>query len=324
MTYPSLHNSPFPGSELTASAQVSPSLKIAVIGDVHDLWESEDRDALHHLGVDLALFVGDFGNEAVEVVEAIAQLDLPKAAIMGNHDAWYNATTWGRRKCPYDPQKENWVQRQLDALGEAHVGYGKLDLPKLGLSVVGGRPFSWGGPEWKHEKFYQDWYGVNNAQESIERIVGAVKSTAFFTVLFIGHTGPQGLGDRPEDLCGRDWRPIGGDYGDPDLAAAIAQARTLGKSVPLVTFGHMHHSLRHRKDREREKIAVQDGIVYLNAASVPRIVEKGGDRRRNFSIVQLEHGVVTQCSLIWLNQQFDIIAEEQLLVHPSQMAQATS
>ena len=38
-------------------------IKIAVVGDVHDQWEEDDDIALKHLGVDLVLFVGDFGNE---------------------------------------------------------------------------------------------------------------------------------------------------------------------------------------------------------------------------------------------------------------------
>ncbi|NER07180.1 MAG: TIGR04168 family protein, partial [Okeania sp. SIO3C4] len=42
--------------------------KIAIVGDVHDQWEPEDEIALKYLGIDLVLFVGDFGNEAVEVV----------------------------------------------------------------------------------------------------------------------------------------------------------------------------------------------------------------------------------------------------------------
>ncbi len=112
------------------------SIKIAVVGDVHDRWEPEDGEALKHLGVDLVLFVGDFGNESVEVVRAIAGLDIAKAAVFGNHDAWYTATEWGRSQCPYDRQKENRVKQQLDLMGEAHVGYGKRDFPELGVTVV--------------------------------------------------------------------------------------------------------------------------------------------------------------------------------------------
>ncbi|HEY9668297.1 MAG TPA: TIGR04168 family protein, partial [Coleofasciculaceae cyanobacterium] len=244
-------------------------IKIAVVGDVHYLWEEEDAIALQELGIDLVLFVGDFGNESVEVVRSIASLNLPKAAIMGNHDAWFTASDWGRKRCPYDRTKEDWVQLQLDLLGEAHVGYGYLDFPQFELSVVGSRPFSWGGETWKNKEFYQEWYSVTGFDESVERIVTAVQNTAYDTILFIGHNGPTGLGNQPEDPCGKDWQPLGGDFGDPDFAEAIAQTQALGKQVPFVTFGHMHHSLRHTKERLRTAVSTSsDGTVYLNSASV--------------------------------------------------------
>ena len=61
-------------------------IRIAIVGDIHDEWTADDEIALRHLGVDLVLFVGDFGNEAVELVSRLAAIDLPKAAILGNHD----------------------------------------------------------------------------------------------------------------------------------------------------------------------------------------------------------------------------------------------
>jgi predicted phosphodiesterase len=75
-------------------------VRIAVIGDVHDQWEPQDAIALHHLQVDLVLLVGDFGNESLTVVQQIADLDLPKAVILGNHDAWYTATPWAAKSAP--------------------------------------------------------------------------------------------------------------------------------------------------------------------------------------------------------------------------------
>ncbi|MBD2003032.1 MULTISPECIES: TIGR04168 family protein [Cyanophyceae] len=297
------------------------SIKIAVVGDVHDQWEAEDELALKHLGIDLALFVGDFGNESVDVVEAIASLDLPKAAIMGNHDAWYSASDWGRKRCPYDREKEDRVQEQLDLLGEAHVGYGKLDFPKLNLSVVGSRPFSWGGLVWKNAEFYQERYKVTNFAESTERIVAAANSAAYETIIFMGHNGPIGLGDRAEDPCGKDWYPIGGDYGDPDFADAIAQSRNQGKTIALVTFGHMHHQLRHTKELRNPIYIGAEGTVYLNAASVPRIIQTPSDRLRNFSLVSLQNGVVSQASLVWLGCDFNI-ASEQILYRRQESVQS--
>ncbi|HEY9710796.1 MAG TPA: TIGR04168 family protein [Oculatellaceae cyanobacterium] len=288
-------------------------VKIAVVGDIHDLWEDEDAIALHKLGVDLVLFVGDFGNESVDVVRKIASIDIPKAAILGNHDAWYSASTWGRLRCPYDRKKEDRVQQQLDLLGEAHVGYRSLDFPEFKLSVVGSRPFTWGGEAWKNEEFYRERYGITSFEESIERIVAAAKSTAYETIIFIGHNGPTGLGECPEDPCGRDWQPLGGDHGDPDFAEAIAQTQRLGKKIPLVTFGHMHHNLRHTKERLRSAIATSsEGTIYLNSARVPRIIQTQSDRLRNFSLVSLEAGTVSQISLVWVSKDY-AVASEQLL-----------
>ena len=261
------------------------TLKIAVVGDVHDQWEVEDGIALKHLDVDLVLFVGDFGNESVFVVRAIASLDIPKAAVLGNHDAWYTATDWGRKKCPYDRTKEDWVQQQLDLLGETHVGYSQLDFPALNLTVVGGRPFSWGGPEWKYADFYKQRYGVTSFEESTARILAAV------------------------------------NFGDPDFAEAISRM-TAGKTIPLVTFGHMHHSLRHTKKVLRKRIFRNpEGTIYLNAASVPRIVEEGSQKLRNFSIVLMEGNAVSQVSLVWVGKDFTVASEEILYQQSNQVVQ---
>lgn len=288
-------------------------IKIAVIGDVHDRWEPEDGEALKHLGVDLALFVGDFGNESLEVVRAISSLDIPKAAVFGNHDAWYTATEWGRSQCPYDRTRENWVKQQLDLMGEAHVGYSKRDFPELNVTVVGSRPFTWGGPEWKYNDFYSEWFGVESFEESARLIARAAAEADCENVIFLGHTGPAGLGEAAEDPCGRDWKPLGGDWGDPDFAEAIDRTIGSGRHVPLVTFGHMHHKLRHTKKELRKSLSVSDGgTVYVNAASVPRIIDRDRDRLRNFSIVLLESGVVSEVSLIWVGDDFAVALEQVL------------
>jgi uncharacterized protein (TIGR04168 family) len=285
--------------------------KIAVVGDVHDLWETADVEALQHLGVDLVLLVGDFGNESVEVVRSIAAIPIPKAVILGNHDAFYSASDWGRKKCPYDHTLEDRLQQQLDLLGNIHVGYGYLDFPAFELSVVGARPFSWGGSEWKNAEFYQSRYAVADFATSTAKIVDAAKSAAYETIIFLGHNGPLGLGDRPEDICGKDWQPIGGDHGDPDFAAALNQTRQFGKTIPLATFGHMHHTLRHTRDRLRtEVVASPEGTIFLNAARVPRIIQTETDRLRNFSLVQLHQGKVLTASLVWLDEEYAIVSEQ--------------
>ena len=291
-------------------------IKIAIVGDVHDRWEAADETALQHLGVDLVLFVGDFGNESVQVVREIAAVKLPKATVFGNHDAWYSASDWGKQKCPYDRQKEDWVQDQIDLLKETHVGYSKLDFPELKLTVVGSRPFSWGGDVWKNAEFYKERFGVTSFAESTAKIVAAAETAAYDTVIFLGHNGPVGLGSNADDPCGKDWQPLGGDYGDPDLTEAIALVRKLGKTIPLVTFGHMHHDLRYTKQHLRKTFVISsEGTMYLNAARVPRIVQTPqGDKLRNFSLVYLQGGIVTQTSLVWMGKDFTVVSEEKQLV----------
>lgn len=301
-----------------APAPVCPSLDpapltLAVVGDVHDQWSEADALALHRLGVDLVLFVGDFGNEAVALVRQVAALELPKAVILGNHDAWYSATPWGQKKCPYNRQQEDWVAQQLQDLGDCHVGYGHLDLPQFGLSVVGGRPFSWGGSNWTNAPFYAERYGLHSWEDSIERLCEAVSATAHHDLIFIGHSGPKGLGAAPEDPCGRDWNPIGSDYGDPDLTAAIAYAKQRGKAVPLVAFGHMHHTLRHRKDQLRRQLHSDGATVYLNAARAPRWRQQHGRTQRHFALVTLHANQVTRARQVWVDDQFGIVDSDDLM-----------
>jgi len=297
-----------PTPAIPTPASSPPALTIAVIGDVHHHWDAVDTEILVHLGVDLALFVGDIGNEAVDLVGTIAALPLPKAVILGNHDAWYTMTDWGQKDRPYDPHQEDWVQDQLDHLGESHVGYGCLNLPAFNLSVVGSRPFSWGGPQWRDQTFYGDRFGVHSFTESTDRIVQAAQAATGDRLILIGHCGPTGLGDQPEDPCGKDWNPIGGDQGDPDFAAAIAHLQRQGASIPLVAFGHMHHYLRHTKAQLRRSIVTNahTGTLYLNAARAPRIQTRQGRTCHHFALVTLTETQVQQARHVWVTDTLEV------------------
>jgi uncharacterized protein (TIGR04168 family) len=298
--------------ESKITPKIASEITIAIVGDVHGQWSAADSLALQHLQADLVLFVGDFGNEAVEVVREVAAVPIPKAVIMGNHDAWYSASSWGRQKAPYDRAQEDRVQQQLDLLGEAHVGFSKLDFPQLEVSVVGSRPFSWGGSMWRNSEFYRDRYNIKSFEESTKQIVESAKKTTQPNLIFIAHNGPFGLGKTTESICGRDWKEEGGDYGDPDLTAAIAQVQDLGKAFPLVTFGHMHHELKIPPGQRRKIVEVREQTVYLNAACVPRVIKTAQDSKRSFSLVTLRQGIVQRVSLVWLYQDFAIQSDEVL------------
>lgn len=279
-------------------------LRIAAVGDVHDQWDERDNAILQGWDLDLVLFVGDFGNESLTIVDCVSRLSLPKAVVLGNHDAWYTATPWGRKKCPYDRRREDRVQRQFEILGSDRVGYRVQDYPQLGVSVVGGRPFSWGGSTWTMPEFYQTRFGVGSLQESGDRITTAMNAATEPIRIVLAHNGPLGLGETAEAPCGRDWKPIGSDHGDPDLTTAIRASQEARQPPVLVVFGHMHHRLRHTKQRLRQWFAQDEwGTIYLNVASVPRIIGERSQRRRNFTLITLEGMRVTAADLVWTDDE---------------------
>ncbi|CAA6670234.1 unnamed protein product [Spirodela intermedia] len=277
-----------PASSTAASrsdgrSTMSRHVRVAVVGDVHDNWDlEEDAKALHFLGADLVLFTGDFGNENVDLVKSVAKLNLPR-------------------------QKTDGVQLQLECLGEQHVGYRRLDFPLLNLSVVGGRPFSCGGKKLFREKLLSERYGVKDMESSARKIFeAAVGAPAGHTLILLATMARQvlpnrtqvfplihtRLGDRADDICGRDWVPGGGDHGDPGGP----------RPIPLVVFGHMHKELA-RGGGLRKMIAVgEGGTVYLNGAVVPRVRPAGEDQKelRGFTVVEAVDGRLRKISETWV------------------------
>ncbi|KAD6794994.1 hypothetical protein E3N88_05890 [Mikania micrantha] len=302
------------------------SVRIVVVGDVHDDWDlQEDSKALELLQyMDLVFLVilfssllsivlsvlfglhacpGDFGNENVELVRSIAALKIAKAAILGNHDAWNTHI--------FSEKHKDAVQIQLESFGEEHVGYKRLDFHPLKLSVIGGRPFSCGGERLFRKQLLAKRYGVHNMNESAKRISDAALGTPKnHSIILLAHNGPTGLGSNMNDICGRDWVHGGGDHGDPDLALAISQLKGNTKySVPLVVFGHMHKRLAFG-DGSRNMIVVgDDNTIFLNGAVVPRVKRFGdnpltGEPKhtlRAFTLIDSKEGKVDKIAEAWVS-----------------------
>lgn len=247
-------------------------IRILSVGDVHGQWDMNDHLAVLALNPDLTLFVGDYGNENVRLVKEIAKLtrEVPSAAVLGNHDGW-DTFKKQKNRLPGDV-----ILKQMDVLGPAHVSYKSRSFPHLDISVIGGRPFSWGGPHWKHPKFYKQYFNIRNVKDSITAISDSATQARDHTVVFLAHNGPHGLGGQPWDPCGKDWgESPGGDYGDLDLRKGIEAARSVGKRVPLVVFGHMHRELSHSFGSRKMVAIEKDGssnsdTVMVNTAIVPR------------------------------------------------------
>lgn len=289
-------------------------LRVAVVGDVHGAWSDADAAAMRCLEADCLAFVGDFGNEAVPVVDRISKIakqigrrgggKVPGVAVVcGNHDAWNSMTERGRERgreralaaaaaaaaavgggaaVENDDGDDNegknasgdplvpaaaspGVAKQLRLLGKSHVGFSwrafgeggeeeEEERSKSLLAVVGGRPFSQGGPDFNRvERFYREMYGVEDFKGSTERIVRSLREAAAHlssktkeetrksksesggdgdddedgaALVLIAHNGPSGLGKAKHDICGADFLDAGGDWGDPDLEEALRRVRS--------------------------------------------------------------------------------------------------
>eukprot|EP00181_Compsopogon_caeruleus_P002730 CAMPEP_0184683060 /NCGR_PEP_ID=MMETSP0312-20130426/9785_1 /TAXON_ID=31354 /ORGANISM="Compsopogon coeruleus, Strain SAG 36.94" /LENGTH=342 /DNA_ID=CAMNT_0027135119 /DNA_START=133 /DNA_END=1161 /DNA_ORIENTATION=+ len=290
-------------------------VRVVCVGDVHGQWSKEDGDALSGLKPDLVLFVGDYGDEDVGcvrlAVDMVQERGWSAAFAFGNHDAWYTATPLGRKNCPYQRRKTDRVREMLNIVAERHVGYRCIPEQSLGLSVVGGRPFSWGGPYWKHPDFFREYLKVSSMEHSVLKLVRAVDSVdPGHPIIFLSHSGPTGLGNQVDDICGRDFgdKP-GGDFGDEDLRQAINHAIENGKKVPLVVFGHMHKRLE-RGRGIRKMVAIENDTVMVNAAVVPRVV--GGNRV--FTVVEIDQSwLVSSVAEVWVNS-YGVVQDEAVLL----------
>ncbi|XP_022143123.1 uncharacterized protein LOC111013066 isoform X2 [Momordica charantia] len=276
--------------------------RIAVVGDVPDL----------------VLFTGDFGEENVELVRSIADLKFEKAAILGNHDAWFTP-------CFSQGEKDG-VQLQLECLGKNHVAYRRVDFPQQKLSIVGGRPFSHGGPGLFRRQLLSARYGVKDMKTSAKKIYeAAIGTPEDHLVIFLAHNGPTGLGSCINDICGKDWVFGGGDNGDEDLAQAISHLKETGKFhvPPLVVFGHMHKELAYGHGRRKMTVVAADNTIYLNGAVVPRVdsysrkeADGGGNltssatssskpvsrgTKRAFTVIDISNGKVDKISESWIS-----------------------
>lgn len=269
--------------------------RIAVIGDVHLGWGEADVRHFEASSYDLVVFVGDlaaYGQAGgLGVARSIARLGERALVVPGNHDG----TSLLQLASEVVPQLSG-LRRHLgarqgrrcdalsDALGSAPLaGYSRHELASLQLVV--GRPHSCGGPRIGFPRHCREQHGVTSFEDSVQKICALVDGCDERALVFVAHNGPAGLGATRDSLCGRDFHKDEGDWGDRDLEAAVDYALTRGHEVVAVLFGHMHHRLRgggYRKWQLR-----RDGVLYVNAARVPRVFEHEGRRVRHHLCVEI-------------------------------------
>jgi uncharacterized protein (TIGR04168 family) len=273
---------------------------VAVIGDLHSAWEVEDIGYFQRGDYPLILVTGDLGHSGTSdgrrIARSLAQL-APQVLVMpGNNDAAdyphiLAELTYRRAR----------ADLLLDAVAEGHsippsreaaqlCGYSlhAAELNGFAFTVVAGRPFSMGGPELSFAEALARLHDVHSLRDSTERLCALVDASTTDHLVFFAHNGPTGLGAEPEDIWGRDFHHDAGDWGDPDLRVAIEHARQRGKRVLAVVAGHMHWVTSEKAHVSRRWQLQRDGILYLNAARVPRVFTHEGRTVRHH--VNLELG----------------------------------
>lgn len=276
-------------------------MRLGVIGDVHLDFDSVDVEQLDAEGYDAILFVGDIATYThrggLEVAAVISQLKTRAFVIPGNHDAAH-AGQMAAEVLEADAilplmnlGQETRSRALADALGSVEVvGYSRHRLEGRGLTLdmIAGRPHSAGGPRLAFRQHLEERFEVKDLEDSVRTLSALVDESEADELLFFAHNGPSGLGAKRDDIWGCDFKKTEGDFGDLDLERAIDHAKRRDKKVRAVIAGHMHHQLAGGGTRRWQ--VEQDGILYLNAARVPRIFERGGRvLRHHVEVVVDEH-----------------------------------
>ncbi len=256
------------------------------MGDVHLDFDDVDVAQLDARGYAVLFFVGDIATYShkagLEVARAIARLRTPALVIPGNHDA-ANVFQMAAEALEADAilpllhlGQRSRESELASALGGARlVGYSlhSLEAPWGRVDVVTGRPHTAGGAHFAFRSFLAEAFGVEDMEGSARKLEALVEESTAGEIVFLAHNGPSGLGARRDDIWGCDFKKAEGDFGDPDLERAVRHARRRGKNVRAVIAGHMHHHLS--GGGQRRWRVEQDGILYVNAARVPRIFTRG-------------------------------------------------
>ncbi len=260
-------------------------MRIAVIGDLHDQWNELDVAHLNRSDYDLILFVGDLGRgdtTSRRISLGISQLERPTLVMPGNADAPHGARLaaefslqrgLGRLFGPADAPNP----RSGDVGGVRLCGYSlhRPRHPARDFTLVAGRPYSMGGPELSFGPELHGSFGIGSLEDSTKRLCELVDRVETRSVVFLSHNGPCGLGEAPTDPWGCDFLPEPADWGDPDLAEAVAHARARGLVVLAVVAGHMHLEVRgHEGERTWQRRV--DETLFVNPARVPRITSREG------------------------------------------------
>ncbi len=258
------------------------SVKIAVIGDIHRSWDDSDTEYFNHSDYDIILIVGDLPGRShmhtTQMARKISKLSKQSLYIPGNHDGV--STLQLLAELQGNPTlieaasgRQDLRCRRLEkAIGPVQFcGYSLHPVSIRGVTfdIIAGRPHSMGGKNMGYRPYLRRKYGIGTMAQSAARLKELVDQSQAGSILFLAHNGPTGLGRERTDIWGCDFRKKAGDFGDSDLREAVDYAVLRGRNILGVAAGHMH--LRLKGGAQRVDTVRKDGILYMNAARVPRI-----------------------------------------------------
>jgi uncharacterized protein (TIGR04168 family) len=284
-------------------------LRLAIVGDVHGCWTAADNDYFNRGPYAALLCTGDLPPliGSLPTARRLAALRLPAFMIPGNHDAstalqfLAELRHHDRLAALLSLGNERREAALRAALGPVKlVGYSldRLDWDGRPLGLIAARPYSMGGDRLYFSAYLKRRHEVDSFAASAARL-RALVDEAPRDIIFLSHNGPSGLGAARDDLWGCDFRAEGGDFGDPDLRAAIDYALRAGRKVHAVVAGHMHHRLKGGGGERKHWQLQRDGVLYINAARVPRIRRRAaGQPRHHIALTLDENGA--RAEAVWI------------------------
>lgn len=277
-------------------------MRLALIGDVHLQFDARDVRQLDEEGYDAVLFVGDlagYRDAGLEVARVMARLRTPAFFMPGNHDGVhllhlgaetiegaYGSHVLQRLFAPTQLPRCDALAAALSPIVMVGYSHHELGTGAHKVSLIGARPHSQGGGGIHFRHYLATRFGVRTEEDSIARLKQLVDDAPNEELVFLAHNGPMGLGARRHDIFGCDFRAAEGDWGDADLSAAVEHALKQGRKVRAVVAGHMHHRLRGGGQRIWQ--VRREGVLYVNAARVPRIERRDGEVHRHHVRLRLD------------------------------------
>lgn len=249
------------------------------MGDIHGFWSSQDTEFFNNSDYQFLLLTGDLPSlnkwRNQNLKKEFKMLRIPTYMSLGNWDSSNLFQIAGE----VIPSR---ILSYIGSLGHidrikrlksdlSNIIMGHYDCFKIldgSYTLLIGRPFTCGGslafvPTLKKK------FRIANLDDSFLKYKEIINQSESNTLIILNHNGPTGLGDRATDIYGCDFKKDEGDWGDSDLEEAIRYAKTIGKRIPLVISGHMHHHNPKTKST-RKTMVYKEGTTYLNVAKVPR------------------------------------------------------